>query len=169
MPHSTHFHSQYLAHQNTLEGLDDDALAKSLATARSRHASESIFDIDTPQGRVRLKVTNLMVVEIVDNNIGVIDPGGQSCQFCSSTGRLSPRRPNVDLNRRDSGAKRDSQPPRRPPSRQTPTAVAGNVESTSRLCWRLRKRMLCEKKRNNWVRGEAYWGWRSSDPNLQAG
>jgi hypothetical protein len=94
-----------------VEGLDDDALAKSLATARSRHASESIFDIDTPQGRVRLKVTNLMVVEIVDNNIGVIDPGGQSCQFCSSTGRLSPRRPNVDLNRRDSGAKRDSQPP----------------------------------------------------------
>jgi hypothetical protein len=91
-----------------LEGVDDDALAKSLATARSRHASESIFDIDTPRGRVRLKVTNLMVVEIVDNNIGVIDPGGQSCQFCSSTGRLSPRRPNVDLNRRDSGAKRDS-------------------------------------------------------------
>ncbi|MGA2494166.1 MAG: hypothetical protein ABSF67_14655 [Roseiarcus sp.] len=59
----------------------------------SRHASESIFDIDTPHGRVRLKVTSLLVVEIVDDNIGVIDPDCQSCQFCAPTGRLSPRRP----------------------------------------------------------------------------
>jgi hypothetical protein len=59
----------------------------------SRHASESIFDIDTPQGHVRLKVTNLMVVEIIDDNIDVIDLDGQSCQFCAPSGRLSPRRP----------------------------------------------------------------------------
>ena len=30
----THFHSQYLAHRITLEGVDDDAFAKSLSTAR---------------------------------------------------------------------------------------------------------------------------------------
>ena len=30
----THFHSQYLAHRVTLDGVDDDALAKSLSTAR---------------------------------------------------------------------------------------------------------------------------------------
>lgn len=30
----THFHSQYLAHRVTLEGVDDDAFAKSLSTAR---------------------------------------------------------------------------------------------------------------------------------------
>jgi ERCC4-related helicase len=34
MPSFTQFHSQYLAHRITLEGVDDDALAKSLATAR---------------------------------------------------------------------------------------------------------------------------------------
>jgi hypothetical protein len=58
----------------------------------SRHASETIFDIDTPHGRVRLKVTSLLVVEIVDDNIAVIEPDGQSCQFCAPTWRLSPRR-----------------------------------------------------------------------------
>jgi hypothetical protein len=34
IPHSTHFCSQCLAHQITSEGVDDDALAKSPATAR---------------------------------------------------------------------------------------------------------------------------------------
>ena len=34
LPDFTHFHSQYLAQQITSEGVDDDALAKSLATAR---------------------------------------------------------------------------------------------------------------------------------------
>jgi hypothetical protein len=65
------------------------------ATGRelSRHASESIFDIDTPHGLVRLKVTSLIVIEIVTDNIDVIDLDGQSCQFCTPTGRLSPRRP----------------------------------------------------------------------------
>jgi hypothetical protein len=59
----------------------------------SRHASESIFDIDTPHGRVRLKVTSLIVIEIDTDNSDVIDLDGQSCQFCSPTERLSPRRP----------------------------------------------------------------------------
>jgi superfamily II DNA or RNA helicase len=34
MLHYTHYHSQYLAHRITLEGVDDDAFAKSLSTAR---------------------------------------------------------------------------------------------------------------------------------------
>lgn len=34
MANFTHYHSKYLAHRLTLEGVDDDAFAKSLSTAR---------------------------------------------------------------------------------------------------------------------------------------
>jgi hypothetical protein len=63
----------------------------------SRNSSQSTFDVGTPQGPVTFRVTTLIVVEIIDDNIDVIDLDCQSCQFGEEptgapTARLPPKR-----------------------------------------------------------------------------
>jgi len=71
-----------------------------LGTGRelSRSSSQSTFDVDTPDGPVRFRVTTLIVVEIVDDAIDIIDLGGQFCRdyeepIGAPTVRLPPKRP----------------------------------------------------------------------------